>query len=162
MLPYKHFTSLTIVARTFHNFFPKLSERLHLITFSEIAKHYLQERGYEPHQCASEDKARNRVEELIAKNEWPCYFFKSDTTGEKDFEEFFTNKERLDMESFKTVGIIKNQPNFDTERLDDFVSGINALRENGNWTKGDIVELFFSLLPDFDHKETGRYLDQRM
>jgi len=69
-------------------FFPKLSEKLHLITFSEIAVHYLRERGYEPYECGSEDEARDRAEELIANKQWPCYFFKSDTTGEKDLKSF--------------------------------------------------------------------------
>ena len=143
-------------------FFPKLSEKLHLITFSEIAVRFLMERGYEPYECESEDEARDRAEELIANKQWPCFFFKSDTTGEKDFEEFFTDNEDLDMERFQTVGVIKNQPNFDEAKLDDFMNGIEALREKGTWTKDDIVKLYFGLLPEFAHKETGKYLDQRM
>ena len=143
-------------------FFPKLSEKLHLITFSEIAIRYLRERGYEPYECESEDEARDRAEELIAKKQWPCYFFKSDTTGEKDFEEFFTDNEDLDMERFETIGVIKNQPDFDEAQLDEFMDGIEALRNKGTWTKDDIVKLYFGLLPDFAHKETGKYLDQRM
>lgn len=143
-------------------FFPKLSEKLHLITFSEIAIRYLRERGYEPYECESEDEARDRAEELIANKQWPCYFFKSDTTGEKDFEEFFTDNEHLDMERFETVGVIKNQPDFDETKLDDFMNGIEALRGKGTWTKDDIVKLYFGLLPEFAHKETGKYLDQRM
>jgi len=143
-------------------FFPKLSEKLHLITFSEIAVRYLRERGYEPYECESEDEARDRAEELIASKQWPCYFFRSDTTGEKDFEEFFTDNEDLDMERFETVGVIKNQPEFDEAKLDDFMDGIDTLRNKGNWTKDDIVKLYFGLLPEFAHKETGKYLDQRM
>jgi len=143
-------------------FFPKLSEKLHLITFSEIAVRYLRERGYEPYECETEDEARDRAEELIAKKQWPCYFFKSDTTGEKDFEEFFTDNEDLDMERFETVGVIKNQPDFDEAKLDDFMDGIEALRKKGTWTKDDIVKSYFGLLPEFAHKETGKYLDQRM
>jgi FlaA1/EpsC-like NDP-sugar epimerase len=143
-------------------FFPKLSEKLHLVTFSEIAVRYLRERGYEPYECESEDEARDRAEELIANKQWPCYFFKSDTTGEKDFEEFFTDNEDLDMERFETVGVIKNQPDFDETKLDDFIDGIEALRNKGTWTKDDIVKLYFGLLPEFAHKETGKYLDQRM
>ena len=143
-------------------FFPKLSEKLHLITFSEIAVRYLRERGYEPYECESEDEARDRAKELIANKQWPCYFFNSDTTGEKDFEEFFTDNENLDMERFETVGVIKNQPDFDEAMLDAFMDGIEALRDKGAWTKDDIVKLYFGLLPEFAHKETGKYLDQRM
>jgi FlaA1/EpsC-like NDP-sugar epimerase len=143
-------------------FFPKLSEKLHLITFSEIAVRYLRELGYAPYECESEDEARDRAEELIANKQWPCYFFKSDTTGEKDFEEFFTDNEDVDMESFGAVGVIKNQSGFDESKLDEFMDGIEALREKGTWTKDDIVKLYFGLLPEFAHKETGKYLDQRM
>ena len=143
-------------------FFPKLSENLHLITFSEIAVRFLRDRGYEPYECASEDEARDRAEELIAKKQWPCYFFKSDTTGEKDFEEFFTDNEDLDMGRFDTVGVIRNQPDFDEAKLGEFMDGIEALRAKATWTKDDIVKLYFGLLPEFAHKETGKYLDQRM
>jgi len=143
-------------------FFPKLSEKLHLIAFSEIAARYLRQRGYEPYTCESEDEARGRAEELIADKQWPCYLFKSDTTGEKDFEEFFTENEDLDMERFKSIGVIKNQPNFDESKLDVFMDGLETLRKKGTWTKDDIVKLYFGLLPEFAHKETGKYLDQRM
>ena len=143
-------------------FFPKLSEHLHLITFSDIAERYLRRMGYEPFCCASEEEARDRAAELIAKKQWPCYFFSSDTTGEKDFEEFFTDKEYLDMSRFDGVGAIKNQPIYDSQKLDDFSSGVQALREKGSWDKQAILDLFFDLLPEFAHKETGKYLDQRM
>ena len=143
-------------------FFPKLSKKLHLITFSEIAIRYLREHGYEAYECKSEEEARDRTEELIAQKQWPCFFFKSDTTGEKDFEEFFTDYEDLDMERLETVGVIKNMPDFDEAKLDDFMNGIQALREKGTWSKDDIVKLYFGLLPEFAHKETGKYLDQRM
>ena len=143
-------------------FFPKLSEKLHLITFSEIAVRFLREHGYEPYECESEDEARKRAEELIAKKQWPCYFFKSDTTGEKDFEEFFTDNEDLDMDRFDTVGVIRNQPDFDKAKLDEFMGGIDALRAQATWTKDDIIKLYFDLLPEFAHKETGKYLDQKM
>ena len=143
-------------------FFPKLSEELHLITFSDIAKRFLYHFGYEPYECESEDEARDRAEELIAHNRWPCYFFGSDTTGEKDFEEFFTDAEDLDMSRFETVGIIRNEPDFDEAKLEEFMTTLMVLREKRAWNKTDIVRLFLSLLPEFSHKETGKYLDQRM
>ena len=143
-------------------FFPKLSKNLQLTTFSEIAIRYLRERAYEPYECESEHEARDRAKELIANKKWPCYFFRSDTTGEKDFEEFFTVNEDLDMERFEAVGVIKNQPDFDEAKLNGFMDGIEALRNKGTWTKDDILKLYFGLLPEFAHKETGKYLDQRM
>lgn len=143
-------------------FFPKLSEDLHLITFSEVAVRYLEALGYEAHPCGSEDEARGRAGELIAARKWPCYFFKSDTTGEKDFEEFYTDRETLDMERFESVGIIKNAPDFDGAALDSFLAGIGSLKARRSWDKPELVDLFNGMLQDFAHKETGRYLDGRM
>ena len=143
-------------------FFPKLSEKLHLITFSDIAIQFLRERGYEHYECGSEHEARIMAEELIKDQKWPCYFFRSDTTGEKDFEEFFTDSEELDMERFKTIGVINNEANFDSTKLDEFMDGIEALKTNQIWTRNDIIQLYRNLLPNFSHKETGKYLDQRM
>jgi FlaA1/EpsC-like NDP-sugar epimerase len=143
-------------------FFPKLSENLHLITFSEIAVRYLSSLGFEAYECATEDEARGRAEELIAEKRWPCYFFKSDTTGEKDFEEFFTDREDLDMGRFESVGVISNSAHFDIAQLDAFLEGVRKLRGQHNWAKSDLVKLFFDMIPDFGHMETGKYLDQRM
>jgi len=143
-------------------FFPKLSEHLHLTTFSDIAVRYLIALGYEPYQCSSEDEARDRAGELIASRKWPCYFFASDTTGEKDFEEFFTGAESLDWTRFESVGIIKNLPRYDGASLDHFVETIRAIRARETWQKHELVELFNHMLPDFAHKETGKYLDGRM
>jgi FlaA1/EpsC-like NDP-sugar epimerase len=143
-------------------FFPKLSERLNLTRFSDIAVKFLEQKGYEPYICSTEGEARAKSKELINKKLWPCYFFESDTTGEKDFEEFFTEKEVLDMTKFSTIGVIKNRPSFDTKELDQFEKGIMDLRERGSWTKHQISSLFNDLLPNFNHKETGKYLDQKM
>jgi FlaA1/EpsC-like NDP-sugar epimerase len=143
-------------------FFPKLNEDLHLITFSEIAIRYLQAQGYEAYQCNSEDEARDRAEELIAIKKWPCYFFKSDTTGEKDFEEFFTENEDLNMSRFVNVGVIRNPVNFDSNKLDTFLSSIDKLYSKSVWNRSDLVNIFFEMIPDFLHKETGKYLDERM
>ncbi len=143
-------------------FFPKLNDEMHLLTFSEIAENYLNQWGYKAVVCETEEEARRRVKELKAKKSWPCYFFDSDTTGEKDFEEFYTDREELDMESFKKIGIIKNQLVFDPIKLDYFSDRLESLKNNGSWTREEIVELFHEMIPDFAHKETGKFLDGRM
>jgi len=143
-------------------FFPKLSEKLHLITFADIAVKYLKNLGYEPHLCETEDEARELAKTLPDEGKWPCYFFSSDTTGEKDFEEFFTTDETLDMNRFENLGIIKNEPVFDDKKLKHFTQKISTCKEKREWTKEEIVELFFEMIPDFGHKETGKYLDGRM
>jgi FlaA1/EpsC-like NDP-sugar epimerase len=143
-------------------FFPKLSENLHLITFSEIAVRYLEALEFEAYECETEDEARMRTQELIAKKRWPCYFFKSDTTGEKDFEEFFTDQEDLDMARFASVGVIRNAAHFNPEQLEAFTKNIQNLCGQPFWSKSQLVKLFYDMIPDFGHKETGKYLDQRM
>lgn len=143
-------------------FFPKLSESLDLISFADIAVLYLKQRGYEPHLCTSEEEARELVKTLPAQGKWPCLFTSSDTTGEKDFEEFFTDKEVLDMERFDNFGIIKNDPRYDPVLLNHFVHEITTMKDSLEWTKDDIVSLFFKMIPDFGHKETGKYLDSKM
>ena len=143
-------------------FFPKLSEHLHLTTFSDIAVRYLNELGFEPYECASEDEARDRADELIKQKKWPCFFFKSDTTGEKDCEEFFTGRETLDMIRFESVGVIKNAPTFDSALLQHFTESVESIKSKPSWGKAELVNLFNEMIPDFAHKETGRYLDARM
>jgi FlaA1/EpsC-like NDP-sugar epimerase len=142
--------------------FPKLSEKLHLTTFSEIATRYLNAQGYEPYHCESEEEARTLSTGLIQKNKWPCYFFKSDTTGEKDFEEFFSLNETVDMTRFEGVGVISNSLSFDEKLLVNFSERIAQMRNCESWSKTELVELYKTLLPEFNHKETGKYLDQKM
>ena len=143
-------------------YFPKLDEELNLVTFSDIAVKYLNSLGYEPVECATEDEARARVRELKALHKYPVYFFKSDTTGEKDFEEFYMDGENLDMEKFTSIGIVKKAAEYKEEDLEYFTSAIRAMRDKGSWTRGELVELFNRMLPEFHHKETGKFLDSRM
>lgn len=143
-------------------FFPKLSEDLHLITFAEIAVKYLAELGFEPYECLTEEEARVLVHTLPEKGKWPCFFTKSDTTGEKDFEEFFTDGELLDLNRFENLGIVKSNLDFEDNKLESFLSEIEIMRKNKTWQKSEIVSLFHSMIQDFDHKETGKYLDSKM
>jgi len=143
-------------------FFPKLSEQLHLISFSDIAIKYLNGLGYEPKLCSTEDEARELIKTLPYEGKWPCLFTNSDTTGEKDFEEFFTDKETLDMDSFHNLGVIKNEPNFIEKDLEFFEKTIASLKQLKTWDKPQITKLFFRMIPDFDHQETGKYLDNKM
>jgi FlaA1/EpsC-like NDP-sugar epimerase len=143
-------------------FFPKLSEELHLISFAEIAVKYLKQIGYEPYICVSEEEARLLADTLPAQGKWPCLFTDSDTTGEKDFEEFFTENETLDMNKFNNLGVIKNEPVFNNKALEDFIQNIEFRKNDQSWTKEQIVTLFYKMIPDFGHKETGKYLDGKM
>jgi nucleoside-diphosphate-sugar epimerase len=143
-------------------FFPKLDEKNDLVTFSEIAERYLRQLDYEPVPCASEEEARGRVEELRRKRQWPVYFFESDTTGEKDIEEFYMPGEALDLGRYKAVGVVRNGPAFDAERIEGFEASVSAMRRAGRWSRQDLVSLFNNTIPEFHHLETGKFLDGRM
>jgi FlaA1/EpsC-like NDP-sugar epimerase len=143
-------------------FFPKLDYNLNLITFSEIAERYLHSLGYKPVQCTSEDEARKRVKELKVKKQYPVYFFKSDTTGEKDIEEFYTDNETLDMNRFDAIGIIKNEAIYDERKLEVFIGTIQTLRKKSEWSRTKLIDLFNFMIPEFNHKETGKFLDGKM
>ena len=143
-------------------FFPKLSDTLHLISFADIAIKYLEGKGYESYLCNSEDEARELIDILPAQGKWPCLFTKSDTTGEKDFEEFYTDREVLDMDRFENLGVIKNTPEFDEDKLNQFETTINQLKSGLFWTKDQIVEQFFVMIPEFAYKDMGKYLDGKM
>ncbi len=143
-------------------FFPKLSANLHLITFAEIAVKYLEQRGFEAVACDSEEEARRKVDEYAAIGKWPCYFFDSDTTGEKDYEEFYTADETVDFERFADIGVIKNELPVSDHLLEYFLNKVNDLRLQSIWQREDLVSLFHEILPDFEHLEKGKYLDGRM
>ncbi|MDB2403945.1 UDP-N-acetylglucosamine 4,6-dehydratase [Schleiferiaceae bacterium] len=143
-------------------FFPKLSEELHLITFAEIAHKYLGSKGFEPYLCENEDEARDLIKKLPQQGKWPCLFTPSNTTGEKDFEEFFTSNEAIDVDRFQNLGIVKNGLMDNSDKLDYFLDTISGMRKRGKWTKEEIVSLFHEMISDFGHEEKGKYLDSKM
>ena len=150
-------------------FFPKLSEDLHLISFAEISVKYLKEKGFEPYICKTEEEARQFFGKekkkgltLSEAKVWPCFFPSSDTTGEKDFEEFFTENELLDMNRFENLGIVKNEPKYNDELLNKFTKEIERMKSQLSWSKKEIVDLFFELIPNFEYEDKGKYLDGKM
>ncbi|MEY4604215.1 MAG: hypothetical protein RIT43_1507 [Bacteroidota bacterium] len=144
-------------------FFPKLTDSFFLTPMRSIAERYLLQNGLSPHECFSEEEARSfllRPEDHAGK--WPCFFPESDTTGEKPYEEFFTEKEILDLNRFVAMGIIQNDLSFDAVLLSEFEQAIHKMRTLGKWSKEEIVSLFQRTLPEFEHEERGKYLDSKM
>ena len=153
----------TIFGENLDIFFPHQEGELELTKFSDIAIRFLESHGYEPVECKTEDEARSRAEELIPKRQWPVYFFASDTTGEKAYEEFFMGDEKLDLETFQGIGVIKNQADFDGEALKQFERKISEIKMSpAPWDKKEIVEAYLGVLPELSHEEKGKYLDARM
>ena len=152
----------TLLGKSSEIFFPKYHNELKLTKFSDIAVRFLEANGFDAVLFENEEEARFKIKELIPKKQWPVYFFNSDTTGEKDFEEFFTPKEKLKLDQFFGIGIINNNIDVDDRILNNFVATTNNWILNGDYDRAKIINLFNKTLPNFNHKEMGKFLDSRM
>ena len=144
-------------------FYPKLDEDRDMIPFDQIANDLLYVLGLKPDICATEKEACKKAL-LLNQNSttYPVYFFGSDTSGEKSFEEFFTDKEQLDTEKFINLGVIKNSKKRNIQEIDEIFARIHTLFESQEVTKAAIVEILKEYLPNFQHIEKGKGLDQKM
>lgn len=143
-------------------FFPDLVEGKDEKTFSQIAEDLLHELGFEPVLCESEEEAKRRTEELIPQRKWPCSFFASDTTGEKDYEEFHVEGETVDRERFDAVGVIERGPLADHRPVEQYLEFARAARSDRTVTKASHVQALEELVPTLRHHETGKNLDAKM
>lgn len=154
--------SACLLADNMETFFPKLSDQLSLTKFSEIAVRFLDHHGFEAFECESEDEARSRVHELIKRRKWPVYFFCSDTTGEKASEEFYTANEKVDLLRFPNIGVIEGSRVFQAELLDNFENTILKWIDGGIYDRQKMIALFNETIENFNHLETGKFLDDKM
>ncbi len=143
-------------------FFPKIHERFTLTSFTDITLRYLESMSIEPVICGSEEEARLRIEELIPQKKWPCLFTNSDTTGEKEEEEFYSEEEILDLTRFSSLGIIKNDFADDSDKIEAFRLKFEGWKLTGNWSKVEIVNAFREIIPEFHYEDLGKNLDQKM
>jgi len=143
-------------------YFPKLDESKDLLTFREIAVRYIHAMGYEPYECSTEDEARGKAHELIAQKKWPCYFFTSDTTGEKPYEEFFTPQETVDMATYHDIGVVKNERPTNSKDIQTFIADLKQRRNALDLEKSELVSLLQQVIPEFEHEEKDKNLDQKM
>ena len=144
-------------------FFPKLDENRDMIPFDQIAIDLLATMGFTPDICQTEDEAKHKS--LLINDSsttYPIYFFNSDTSGEKSFEEFYTEKEILDNDSFINLGVVKNSNKMNIAEIDSIFSQLRTLFDSGNITKSAIVAILKVYLPNFEHIETGKGLDSKM
>lgn len=143
-------------------FFPKLDES-QMMTFSTIAEHFLAEIGMKPDYCESDQEARDKAARWeYGMKKYPVYFFTTDTSGEKSFEEFFTQDDLVNMNRFEALGVIENDDVFDRERIDFILEEFEQMFKNTSVNKATIVALLGKHLADFHHIETGKSLDQKM
>ena len=144
-------------------YFPKLDYERDLLTFAEIGERLLERLGWTAERCESEDDARRRAAAGIGPSgNYPCYFFGSDTTGEKPVEEFYGDSESIDMDRHDALGVITSA---EVPPLDDaarMVSTLEHLLDREELDKAAIVQTISDFLPDFRHVEKGKNLDQKM
>lgn len=151
--------------------FPKLDETRDMIPFEQIAYDLLQALGLEADLCASEEEARQKMTQLFANGlplpggapvRWPVYFFNSDTSGEKPYEEFFTADETCDRTRFRNLGVVKNAARRERSEINTIFQALKQCFDRPSVAKADIVGVLGSFLPHFAHIETGKGLDQKM
>lgn len=143
-------------------FFPTSDTELKLTTFSEVATNYLKQHSLKPIICETEDEARLLCEKLDLTKDYPCYFFDSDTTGEKPFEEFYTQNDKIDFERFDNMGVISSDTHgLSFGQYNDFQAAFCRLLD-AKGEKRDIVNVIRELVPEFNHSELNKHLDQRM
>jgi FlaA1/EpsC-like NDP-sugar epimerase len=151
-----------ILGKSGEIFFPRLDER-QMMTFSDIGDQLLISIGLEPLYCKSEEEARYAASFLTRHSKlYPVYYFQSDTSGEKSFEEFFTEGEEIDLSSYSSLGVIKNAPKRSIAKIKELTSTLESLLNQPVLTKQEIVQLLSKIIPNFEHIETGKNLDQKM
>ena len=142
--------------------FPKLKEE-QMLTFSSIAEKMLQTLGYEIKYCESEEAARRFAAEMPFDSiKYPVYFFRSDTTGEKSYEEFFIQGEHIDLDRYHALGVIDSISPCPMDKINKLLDDLKRILDNEESTKEDIVSELKEYLPNFTHEEKGRNLDQKM
>jgi FlaA1/EpsC-like NDP-sugar epimerase len=149
----------TFLGDTGNIFFPKLDFHKDQIYFKEIALDFLKENSFEPELVLSEQEAKNFDFDKYP-TKYPIYFFKTDTSGEKTYEEFYTEEEDYEINIYDSLGFIKT-PEIKIS-FEDVESDFENVFSNSNSQKSDIVTIIKKYVPDFMHIETGKYLDQKM
>ena len=149
----------TFLGDTGNIFFPKLDFHKDQIYFKEIALDFLRENGFEAELVQSEREAKEFNFDKNP-NKYPIYFFKTDTSGEKTYEEFYTEEEDYEINTYDSLGFI-NTPEIKIS-FEDVEVDFGDVFNNNNSDKSDIVTIIKKYVPDFMHIETGKHLDQKM
>lgn len=142
-------------------FFPKLGEN-QMLTFSNICNDFVKAMGLEIKECLSDKEAREYSSKMNSDSKtWPVFYTKSDTTGEKPYEEFFVQEDKINMDRFDALGVIEQTSHRSIEEINVFFSKLEDLFSK-DFTKEDVVKLIKEFIPNFEHEEKGKNLDQKM
>jgi len=143
-------------------FFPKLGED-QMITFSSFCEKFIETAGYNGHICISDAEAKSFAHERKEEDkDYPVVYFESDTTGEKSYEEFYVPGEKINMDRFSALGVIEETRRRNMNEVDSFFKELESIFAKDNFTKAEIVEALKLFLPNFEHEEKGKNLDQKM
>lgn len=143
-------------------FFPKLGED-QMLTFSSICDKFVEEEGYTKKECTSDAEAKKFAAEMPYDSEtYPVVYFKSDTTGEKAYEEFYVPGEKIDMERFLGLGVVCESKHRPMNEVNDFFTELEGIFHKDDFTKAQVVEAIKGFIPNFEHEEKGKNLDQKM
>ncbi len=143
-------------------FFPKLGED-QMLTFSAICDEFVKAEGFAKIECSSDPEAKKYAAEMSYESEsYPVVYFKSDTTGEKAYEEFFIPGEKVNMERFSALGVVEETSHRDMNDIQDFFVELEEIFASPEFTKAQVVESIKKFIPNFEHEEKGKNLDQKM
>lgn len=143
-------------------FFPKLRDA-QMMRFDTIATNLLHEHGFEVLECASDEEAIDKAEALKQGSKlYPVHYSGSDTSGEKPYEEFYTNKESVDMERLQALGVITGKQVTDKKKVEVLFNKLSAEFAKEETSKETIIKIMQEYLPNFEHIETGKSLDSKM
>ena len=148
-------------------FFPKLGED-QMLTFSAICDKFVTANGFEKDPCDSDDEAKQKAAVLnfepvnLEQVKYPTVYFTSDTTGEKAYEEFYIPGERINMNRFSALGVVEETTRRPMPEVNAFFEKLESLFTKDDFTKAQVVEAIREFLPNFQHEETGKNLDQKM
>ena len=143
-------------------FFPKLGED-QMLTFSGICDDFVKAEGFAKKECGSDEEAKKLASDMSYDSDtYPVVYFKSDTTGEKAYEEFYVPSEKLDMHRFKALGVVEQTARHDLGEVNAFFAQLEDLFSREDFTKAQVVDAIKGFIPSFEHEEKGKNLDQKM
>ena len=143
-------------------FFPKLGED-QMLTFSAICDDFVKAEGSAKVECDNDAAAKRFAAEMnYESGSYPVVYFKSDTTGEKAYEEFYVPGEKVNMDRFSALGVVEQTTRRNMTEVNDFFSELEAIFHKEDFTKAEVVESIKKFIPNFEHEEKGKNLDQKM
>ena len=134
-----------------------------MLTFSAICDEFVKAEGFEKKECANDAEAKNYAHSMSYDTDtYPVVYFKSDTTGEKAYEEFYVPGEEIDMKRFEALGVVKQSIRHNMDEINDFFCRIESVFDKDDFTKAEVVSCIKGFIPNFEHEEKGKNLDQKM